>query len=276
MTKKIIMGVLVSCLWIIQAQAVQVPKPGQRDPRIKTFTYDRHDAYTIVGHFGYATTIHFSDDETIVAIPVGDAVAWQITPIGSPARAVTIKPMAKNAFSNMTVITDKRTYVFELQSARAASHRSGGLYFDVRFRYPELERLAAERKLKSQQKQSSYNKSKSNPADWNLDYLFSGDREISPIHVFDDGQFTYFQFAESQEWPAVFQVNADNTESLVNWRREGKFLVVEMIWRQFTLRRGSYVACIFNGTFTLDFQRQRNMTRQAKRDVTRQIIGGTR
>ena len=42
-------------------------------------------------------------------------------------------------------------------------------------------------------------------------------------------------------------VNPDRKEALVNWRAEGKYIVVEKIGAQFTLRAGpNQVACIFN------------------------------
>ena len=69
-----------------------------------------------------------------------------------------------------------------------------------------------------------------------------------PVHVFDDGQFTYLQLRLGQTVPAVFAVdNAAGQESVVNTRTEGDYLVIQQLAPQFTLRQGEFhVASIFN------------------------------
>ena len=69
-----------------------------------------------------------------------------------------------------------------------------------------------------------------------------------PLHVFDDGQFTYLQLRPGQPVPAIFAVDTKKAnESVVNFRREGRYLVIHRIVPQLTLREGpQQVASIFN------------------------------
>ena len=81
----------------------------------------------------------------------------------------------------------------------------------------------------------------------NTAYRFSGSPQLVPKHVFDDGQFTYFEISSSGAVPAIFAVDdKSGKESTVNTRRQGKYLVVQRIAPQFTLRQGGLSTSVFN------------------------------
>ena len=88
----------------------------------------------------------------------------------------------------------------------------------------------------------------SDPAKVNYDYGYKGDRENKPVSVADDGVKTFFEF--SGEIPGIFAVKSDGSETLVNYRREGNYIVVDKISRQWTLRSGNVVTCVFNMKLT--------------------------
>ena len=130
----------------------------------------------------------------------------------------------------------------------------------IHFHYPEdqAERLAL-RVRRSQERQDARvvparagSEEGIDPAAWNWDYTFAGDTTQRPVNVFDDGAHTYFQFDPRTRVPAIFFVHEDETESLVNVVRRGRFLVVHDIGRQFTLRNGEVETCIFNEAFSLE------------------------
>ena len=130
----------------------------------------------------------------------------------------------------------------------------------IHFHYPEdqAERLAL-RVRRSQQRQDARvvparagSEEGIDPAAWNWHYTFAGDATQRPVNVFDDGEHTYFQFDPRTRVPAIFFVHEDETESLVNVVRRGRFLVVHDIGRQFTLRNGEVETCIFNEAFSLE------------------------
>ena len=78
----------------------------------------------------------------------------------------------------------------------------------------------------------------------NTDCGFKGEVSLKPVAVFDDGRKTWFQFGG--EIPGVFIVDKDGTEGLTNYRREKRFIVVDKVSRQWTLRSGELATCIFN------------------------------
>ena len=75
------------------------------------------------------------DDEKIETVALGDSLAWQAVPDQSK-RYLFIKPLEKDAVTNMTVVTRKRIYSFIL---RADSRSARRVVFKVRFTYPEDE-----------------------------------------------------------------------------------------------------------------------------------------
>jgi len=82
---------------------------------------------------------------------------------------------------------------------------------------------------------------------FNFKYQYTGEPSIAPVKVFDNGEFTYFQFAKKNaEYPAIFSVDASGFESLVNFRATGDYIVVEKVSPQFTLRNGTDIVCVYN------------------------------
>ena len=79
-------------------------------------------------------------------------------------------------------------------------------------------------------------------------------QDIVPTLIFDDGRFTYLRFPGNREVPAVFHVQADGSETLVNARMEDDLLVVDRVSRQLRLRAGAAVVALWNEAFDLDGQ----------------------
>ena len=86
------------------------------------------------------------------------------------------------------------------------------------------------------------------PELYNFKYKVSGNaKNIEPVQIFDDGEFTYMKFRDiNAELPAIFRVESDNTESLVNYRLANGYIVVERVAGRFTLRHGNDIICVFN------------------------------
>ena len=87
----------------------------------------------------------------------------------------------------------------------------------------------------------------SKPELYNFNYSFTGPDNIAPIKVFDDGEFTFFEFSvDNNNIPAIFYVDNDGYEGLVNYRAEGNYIIVERLSSVFTLRNGTDTICVFN------------------------------
>ena len=208
-----------------------LPRGSVTDARVKLLVYSTNQVYKLVAYYGYQIDIQISDNEEIKTIAAGDSVGWQIVGAG---QHIFIKPMASQARTNLSVVTSKRTYIFDLSARSPSDH--GDIAYLVRFRYPETETLAS--LVKSAV-------GKDGPS-FNLDYKTAGSKNVQPMHVFDDGQFTYFEFDPTRQLPAIFVVGADGKESLVNYRMEGSYVVVERLGEFYTLRSGHETATAIN------------------------------
>ncbi len=237
------------------AFAAKSADPGVLDKRIRTFTYDENQVYSITCSYGVETHISFGADEEILHASAGDSAAWMVV---VSENHVFIKPRMRKADTNLVVLTNLHRYNFELRAKQKHSIRDKSLTFAVRFSYPEKElkaSLAQARLKRKKAAQGQYNLDQeitpggSAPWQWNLDYTKKGNKVIAPSHVFDDGRHTYFQFPEEIDKPAIFMVGNDKNESLVNYHVKGKYVVVHRIAHQFVIRHGKKAACIFNKRF---------------------------
>lgn len=221
------------------ALAEQAPRAVIQDSRIRTVPFQRDNVVVVHGALGVSTMVAFGDDERIETVAIGDSVGWQAVPDQSK-RFLFIKPLETHAVTNMNVVTRKRIYNFLL---RAVDNRAS-VVFKVRFTYPDVEedqRLLALAKAKAAM--PNYRALMSRPGT-NFDYTYKGQITAKPDFVFDDGVKTYFRFGG--EVPAIFLVNPDRGETLVNYRREGEIIVVDKVAGQFTMRKGDETACVFN------------------------------
>jgi type IV secretion system protein VirB9 len=242
--------VAVMCLAsALPAWAEKSPIPLAADERIRFLSYDEFQVYKVVANYGYAVTIEFGAEEVIETISAGDTISWQIVPAG---RRLFIKPMEKDAHTNMTVVTTKNTYNFDLDAIEPKTDVAQT--YLIKFRYGEATGVistgVAGAKAGSTPP-ATKNLMIGTPraaADFNFDYRLKGDKDIMPTFVFDDGVFTYFQFADKRNkaLPAIFLVDKDGNESVVNYRIEGEYMVVERLGKTYTLRSGGAVVCVKN------------------------------
>ena len=87
----------------------------------------------------------------------------------------------------------------------------------------------------------------SEPEKYNFNYTISGSEIVEPLRVFDDGEFTFFQFRDvNADVPAFFLVDSRGEEELINYRVSGEYIVIERVSSVFTLRHGKDVVCVFN------------------------------
>ncbi len=220
--------------------ALQYSRPVATDSRIRTFVYKPNDVYIYTGHYRYSSSIEFSPDETIQTITMGDSTGWQTVNQGS---RLFLKPIDADANTNMTIYTDKRIYQFELYAEEADDIRDKELAFIVRFSYPDGGPNGTIRRTHFDRPPDI----KNFPEKYNFNYSISGSDFIAPKRIFDDGEFTYFEFDEKNpDIPAFFHVNPDSSEALINYRVNGPYIVVERVSSAFTLRWGNEVACVFN------------------------------
>ncbi|MBN8512496.1 MAG: TrbG/VirB9 family P-type conjugative transfer protein [Rickettsiales bacterium] len=107
------------------------------DNRIKTYFYNPNEVYLLVLHYGFQSHIEFAKNENIETITLGDSFAWKITPLGN---RLFIRPMEKDIRTNMTIITDKRTYQFDIVAKDLEDDEEKDMVYVIRFQYPKKTR----------------------------------------------------------------------------------------------------------------------------------------
>ncbi len=222
------------------AHAVRESKPIKVDHRVRTIMYQQDQVYKYVGHFRYQTSIEFGPDEVIGTISMGDSTAWMLNPSGN---RLFLKPLEQDATTNMTLITNKRVYLFELHARETDDINDRDMVFILRFIYPEEDNLSITKYLDTVPVPDL----EKDGDKYNFNYTISGTDEIAPVRIFDDGEFTYFEFKDKNaEVPAFFWVDANGEESLINYRTRGDYIVVERVASKYTLRHGRDIVCVFN------------------------------
>jgi type IV secretion system protein VirB9 len=222
-------------------QAAQSPRFLGSEKKFRAYIYNPNEVYRYVGHYNYQGFIEFETGETINTISMGDSSLWLFEHLGN---RLFLKPVADDASTNMTVITSKKIYHFELVAKEAKGITDPDLIFVVKFVYPDEKDKNIMEFTKAP---VSDEPDMRNLNIYNFNYEFTGEPTLAPIKVFDNAEFTYFQFpGKSAEIPAVFSVDSAGFESMVNFRSAGDYIIVERISPQFTLRNGSEIVCVYN------------------------------
>jgi type IV secretion system protein VirB9 len=207
------------------------PRPGPGDPRIAVVDYDPAEVVELTGVLGFQLSVEFDPGERIENVAIGDSLGWQVTP-NHKANLLFLKPMALRPATNMSVVTNLRRYQFELKVRPKSALRPAP--FAVRFLYPPP---AAAVEIAAPP---------TPPTPKNTSYSFQGSSKVLPTALFDDGQATYFQFADGQDLPAIYALGADGKEAVINTHARDGYLVIDSVEPGFVLRRGDETARIVN------------------------------
>lgn len=257
------------------------------DPRIYNYVYDKEFVYPIYTMAGEAFLVQLEHDENFKsensAIGIGDIGAWKASVRGN---GVLFKPVGTKPNTNLIVVTNKRTYAFEIVGS-SAKHRPT---YVVRFRYPDTEAyLDAQREamganqqaqtLAYMQAQAAKDKaiqaatSFARPV-FNPKYSWIGNHSmispkmttsLKPTAAYDDGRFTHLVYDSSVSMPNFYKLSGDGTEALLNTNidpSEPNTVVIQEVLPKIIVRLGkevmeitndAYVVPVFNTTGTGDF-----------------------
>ncbi|RIA46769.1 type IV secretion system protein VirB9 [Hephaestia caeni] len=242
------------------------PKPEPRDPRrrigaantaarvepdraswlnaIQQFPYADGALYQIYLAPGQVTDIALQEGEELVGpgpVAAGDTVRWIIGDTISgqgPSRRVHIlvKPTRPDLSTNVVINTDRRTYHLELRATPATYMAA------VSWTYPQ-DQLIALRQAAVAAERAAPVSAGIEVAALNFHYRIDGDRvPWRPVRVFDDGRQTYVEFPEditTGEMPPVFVLGADGAAELVNYRVQGRYMVIDRLFDAAELRLGT-------------------------------------
>lgn len=236
----------------LPAPALQRPSHSDYDRRIQYVDYNPDEVVQVNVAAGFVTDLCFSAEETVKSYVTGFSSAWDFAASGNH---LFLKPKDEEATTNLVVVTDKRTYNFQVQLIQTPAVAT----YQLKFRYPleEAAKKAAEEKKKRDEELLAHQKREADARRRlaaNYDYTMNfgaaaASRSIAPVRAWDDGRFTYLQFRANADFPLVYRVTEEG-ESLLNSHVEGQLLVIHGIYPSFVLRAGQAVVGIYNERYT--------------------------
>ncbi|QSR15962.1 TrbG/VirB9 family P-type conjugative transfer protein [Novosphingobium sp. KA1] len=223
---------------------------AQADERLVERPFADNQVVRIDGKAGVQATIAFGKGESIENVAVGDSQTWQITP-NKRADLLFVKPLEASARTNMTVVTNRHTYFFDL----VASAKARPLYM-LRFTYKDEPAEtapaipgAALAGLEPSERAIAEGDAMAMPADpaaLNFAWKRTGAPRLLPARVYDDGLSTYLLWPENTAVPAILVQNEKGEEGPVNYAVRGQTIVVAEVPRLIILRSGKASAALEN------------------------------
>jgi type IV secretion system protein VirB9 len=231
----------VLALGLLVASTLAAPGPARaRDARLRQLLYNADEVVRIEGRLAVQASIAFGEEEHIENVAVGDAEAWQITP-NKRANLLFVKPLHPSARTNMTVVTDRHTYFFDL----VASARAEQPVYALRFTYPAEPATAsagvgaANPSLSEAERQAlTPGQAPVDPAQLNFAWTTKGSARLVPARLYDDGQATYVIWAPGVPIPAILATNDKGDEGPVNFAVRGETIVIDGVPGRIVLRVG--------------------------------------
>ena len=215
--------------------AETVPAPGPRDARVRTARYEPGEVYRLAGFVGYHIHLELEPGEQFVGLGAGEGEGLSFSAQGSH---VFLKPKAPRVATNLTLLTDRRRYLFEYSAeARRPDPRMDSVVYSLTFDYTPARVTPVTAQPVAV------------PRPRNTDYRYCGPRSLRPTAVYDDGLQLHVRFPRRADWPAVFVRGDDGAESLVNFTVAADELIVHRVAKHFVLRRGTSVGCLINQSF---------------------------
>jgi type IV secretion system protein VirB9 len=234
----------LTSLVVASANAESFPSPGKLDARIRTVYYEQDQVYRLYGFAGFELDLVFGADEKFVGLSAGDPEALIYSAHGN---VLTLRPKAASVHTNITVTTSLHRYHIEYSATDRRPQDVDDVMYAVRFIYPPMtaktHRPTAAEVADAELERAEY----SIPE--NVDYWYCGNPELKPIAASDNGIETRLTFGARSELPAIFVLNDDGSESLINFSIDQGDVIVQRVARRFLLRRGKLIGCIVNEGF---------------------------
>ena len=192
---------------------------------------------------GQVTDIALQEGEQLVGsgpVAAGDTVRWiigdTVSGSGPTARVhILVKPTRPDLSTNLIINTSRRTYHLELR-ATASTYMAS-----VSWTYPQ-DQLIALRGANAEAAASAPVATGLDLAALNFRYRIEGDRvPWKPVRAFDDSAQVFIEFPagiSQGEMPPLFATGAAGDAELVNYRVQGRYMVVDRLFAAAELRLG--------------------------------------
>ncbi len=227
----------------VQSALVKVTRELSDQAQVAVFPYRQNKIYEIGIKPGMFTTFMLPKDEPIRQFAISNPDAAEVT-VNADANAAMLKLVA-NLTVSATIVTDKRAYYLTISPSSAAWHQGVSWSYDetgaTSFGY-----RAPAGKAAAQAPEALPEGEDALAGHPNFGYLVEGDVSISPTAVWDNGRFTWLQFADAtQSLPAIFLLGPDGPE-VVNYvvQPGGKQVKINRLMSRMMLRLGSQTATV--------------------------------
>jgi len=234
-----------------------LPAPGLSDPRIRLAPYSSDQVYRLNGFVGYQVDLQFEPGESFVGLGVGDIEGISFV---AADNHLFLKPKAAKVGTNLTILTNRRSYQIDYSVSSTHPDATEEVTYALRFTYPAPEKAAdrVNAALESDPHRAR-----------NIDYWFCGNPALMPTAASDDGVHTRLRFAAKAEQPAIFVLNEDGTESLLNFSMDQGDVILHRVARRLILRRGHLSGCVLNKGFggTSEALKSNTVSAQVQRTV---------
>lgn len=244
----------------VASNAETTPSPGLLDARIRAAPYSADQVYVLKGFVGYQTDLEFETGETFLGLGAGDIDGLSFV---AQDNHLFLKPKAAKVGTNLTILTSRRTYQLDYSASAIQPDASEPVTYVLRFSYPPSPKEGGEASERALAAESHKPK--------NIDYWYCGDASIQPVAASDDGVHTRLTFAAKAEQPAIFVLNEDGSESLLNFSMDEGDVILHRIARRLILRRGALAGCVVNKGYTGSGERLKSHT--VSEDVERTTPG---
>jgi type IV secretory pathway VirB9-like protein len=233
---------------------------GSRETEnIKTYKYDKNRIYKIPLREYIHTVVRLPENEKMKKrFVLGDTVNFHFSPIDN--NTFEIWGEHPGADTSLTVLGKSgKIYSFYLSNYSVKSNQLPDLTVYITGNVEIADEIVSDYKpcLQEDKPEKQREKlsgdylrelSRTDPAEHNYNYVIGrGNKRLKPLRVFDDGYFTYFQFAEdnldSVELPEVYAV-IDGYDTPVQTRVKNGFLIATMLNNKWTVRNGEKFLCV--------------------------------
>lgn len=255
--------VVGTCLAPLPALAIDEGTVSEYDHRIRTVTYNELDTVRLNGVVGIATHIRVAPNEEYITHAFGEEGGWAFSNVENN---YFVRPMAEDANTNLTIVTDRRVYHFLLnyigsytveEEGEAVEHfienpwTMRAATVGVRFEYP-LEDEEEQRQERERMRIADALSKRDSNAPANMRYRRSDEadaRDIAPLNIWDDYTQTWFKFPQNAALPIVYRIDSNGQETLVNVSVEGPYnnvIRANGVAREWRVRYGDQVIGIIN------------------------------
>jgi type IV secretion system protein VirB9 len=198
------------------------------DSRVVVFPFNKDGIFDINTRTNRFTRLEFAQGEQVKAFYISDTIQWE-THVSGDKRNILIKPIQPRIATSATVITNKRTYDFDLTEGKGQWMQR--VNWTVPFEDPSLQYLQSGF-FDQTASASSYPSGSSrqhnlgapcNGAKLNQNTRYQveqpGGVRFVPTHIWDDGRYTCIALPEkTAEIPALFALDAEGKTELVDYK----------------------------------------------------------